>query len=118
MPDEVRPPARPFLRRRACDGGALLAETGDIDRFTFTRNPMYVGLTLGYPGEAGLLVLVWPVLVLVCVNCFVIPVEEASLQVFGGYTAYRARVRRWLSRRSGPRPVHSGASGSRHRSPG
>jgi protein-S-isoprenylcysteine O-methyltransferase Ste14 len=68
--------------------------------YRFTRNPMYVGLTLGYIGEAGLLVLVWPILVLalvlVYVNWFVIPVEEAGLQAFDGYAAYRARVRRWL----------------------
>ena len=69
--------------------------------YRFTRNPMYVGLTLAYIGEAGLLVQLWPlpllVLTLAYVNWFVIPVEEASLAEFGDeYARYRARVRRWL----------------------
>ena len=69
--------------------------------YRFTRNPMYVGLTLAYIGEAGPLVQLWPlpllVLTLVYVNWFVIPVEEASLAEFGDeYARYRARVRRWL----------------------
>ena len=67
-----------------------------------TRNPMYVGLSLAYLGEAGLLRQAWPPLVLpltlAYLNWIVIPVEEARLhEVFGAaYDAYRARVRRWL----------------------
>jgi protein-S-isoprenylcysteine O-methyltransferase Ste14 len=69
--------------------------------YRFTRNPMYLGLTIAYLGEAGLLVQVWPlpllVLAVVYVRWFVIPVEEASLGAFGdAYSRYRSRVRRWL----------------------
>ena len=70
--------------------------------YAFSRNPMYVGLTLAYLGEAGLLRQWWPVillpLTLAYVKGVVIPLEEAQLkQVFQGeYEAYRARVRRWV----------------------
>jgi protein-S-isoprenylcysteine O-methyltransferase Ste14 len=63
---------------------------------------MYVGLTLAYLGEAGLLRQAWPIatlpLVLSYVNWIVIPVEEAKLtQVFGNqYLQYKAIIRRWL----------------------
>jgi protein-S-isoprenylcysteine O-methyltransferase Ste14 len=67
-----------------------------------SRNPMYVGLTLAYLGEAGILGHVWPVLVLPLVlaylNWTVVPVEEARLREgFGAeYDQYCARVRRWV----------------------
>ncbi len=67
-----------------------------------TRNPMYVGLTLAYFGEAGLLKQVWPILILpltlAYLNWAVIPVEEAKLkEVFGDeYVRYRSRVGRWI----------------------
>ena len=70
--------------------------------YRFTRNPMYVGLTLAYLGEAGILRQAWPLaflpLVVAYVNWIVIPVEEAKLdEVFGiEYANYRRRVRRWL----------------------
>ncbi len=70
--------------------------------YRFSRNPMYVSLTLAYIGEAGILQQAWPLallpLVLAYLNWVVIPVEEARLtEVFGdGYRAYRARVRRWV----------------------
>lgn len=70
--------------------------------YRFTRNPMYVGLSLGYLGEAGLLKQVWPIplllLVLAYVNGLVIPIEEARLlEVFGdAYARYCGQVRRWL----------------------
>jgi protein-S-isoprenylcysteine O-methyltransferase Ste14 len=70
--------------------------------YRFTRNPMYVALSLAYLGEAGLLKQVWPLvflpLVLAYLNWVVIPVEEARLrEVFGErYDRYRASVRRWL----------------------
>jgi len=60
--------------------------------YRFTRNPMYVGLTLE----------IWPAIVLplllAYVNFVVIPVEEQSLRgVFGdAYQEYGARVGRWL----------------------
>ena len=79
------------------EASRMLITTGP---YRFTRNPMYLGLTLCYLGEAGLLLLVWPLplllFVLGYVHFFVIPVEEASLRAFEGYDAYRARVRRWL----------------------
>jgi len=70
--------------------------------YRFTRNPMYVGLTVAYLGEAGILHHVWPVVLLPCVlayvNWIVIPLEESRLgEVFGaGYAQYQARVRRWI----------------------
>lgn len=70
--------------------------------YRFSRNPMYVALTLAYLGEAGILGQVWPlpllVLVLVYLNWTLVPFEEVQLlETFGAaYAAYRARVRRWL----------------------
>ena len=70
--------------------------------YRVSRNPMYLGLTLAYLGEAGLLGQVWPVfvlpLVLVYTNRTVIPLEENVLKkVFGGeYESYRKKVNRWL----------------------
>jgi protein-S-isoprenylcysteine O-methyltransferase Ste14 len=70
--------------------------------YRFTRNPMYVGLTLVYLGVAGTRAAIWPVIVLpvmlAYVNFIVIPVEERHLQnAFGdAYADYGARVRRWL----------------------
>jgi len=70
--------------------------------YRFTRNPMYVGLGLAYLGEALILRQIWPVLLLplvvVYVNCVVIPVEENKLtEVFGNdYKRYQATTRRWL----------------------
>jgi len=63
---------------------------------------MYVGLTLAYLGEAGMLTQIWPLLflplVLVYLNAVVIPLEERKLaEVFGpSYDDYRHRVRRWI----------------------
>jgi protein-S-isoprenylcysteine O-methyltransferase Ste14 len=70
--------------------------------YRFTRNPMYVGLTLTYLGVAGTRSEIWPVillpLMLAYINFLVIPVEEENLRgVFGdAYQAYGTRVRRWL----------------------
>jgi protein-S-isoprenylcysteine O-methyltransferase Ste14 len=70
--------------------------------YRFTRNPMYVGLSLAYLGEAALLRQIWPVLLLpvtlAYLNLTVIAVEEAKLQeVFHDqYERYRLRVRRWV----------------------
>ena len=80
--------------------------------YRFTRNPMYVGLTLAYLGEAGLLRQIWPVvllpLVLVYLNWIVIPVEEARL-----HEAFAAAYRPVPGDRpalalSGARPVELG----------
>jgi protein-S-isoprenylcysteine O-methyltransferase Ste14 len=70
--------------------------------YSFTRNPMYVGLTLAYIGEAGILGQLWPLallpLVVLYLDSTVIPVEERRLmEVFGqAYERYRAKVRRWI----------------------
>ncbi len=70
--------------------------------YRFTRNPMYVGLTVAYLGEAGLLRQVWPVILLpltvAYVNWVVIPLEEGKLnEAFGElYSEYQTQVRRWL----------------------
>jgi len=70
--------------------------------YRLTRNPMYLGLTIAYLGEAGILRQLRPVLllplVLAYLNWILIPVEEAKLrQVFGmRYEEYRKRVGRWV----------------------
>ena len=70
--------------------------------YRFTRNPMYVGLTLEYLGVAGARLDIWPAillpLLLAYINFIVIPVEEENLRgVFGdAYQEYGARVGRWL----------------------
>ena len=70
--------------------------------YRVTRNPMYVGLTIAYLGEAAILKQVWPVillpLTLAYLNWVVIPLEESRLkQVFRSeYEQYQMRVRRWI----------------------
>jgi protein-S-isoprenylcysteine O-methyltransferase Ste14 len=70
--------------------------------YRFTRNPMYVGMTVGYVGLAVTLNTVWPLillpLVLYLLIRFVVRREEAHLtEKFGeAYEAYRRRVRRWV----------------------
>ena len=63
---------------------------------------MYVGLTLTYLGEMGILVEIAPLIPLLFViaylNWIVIPVEEMKLRaVFGeAYAQYCDRVGRWI----------------------
>ena len=70
--------------------------------FRYTRNPLYVGLTLLYTGVALLIPRTWPLLlllpVLLVMRWGVIAREERYLeQKFGEpYRAYLGRVRRWL----------------------
>lgn len=70
--------------------------------YRFTRNPMYVGLTLVYVGLAIALAELWPLfllpLPLLFLQTIVIPFEERRMrEIFGEtYDTYRARVRRWL----------------------
>jgi protein-S-isoprenylcysteine O-methyltransferase Ste14 len=77
----------------------VLVSTGP---FRWSRNPMYVGLTILYLGVCALSRSPWclallpvPLLIL---QRIVIPMEEQSmLAVFGtDYDAYSRRVRRWL----------------------
>jgi protein-S-isoprenylcysteine O-methyltransferase Ste14 len=70
--------------------------------YSFTRNPVYLSLTLAYLGEAGILTQLWPVfafpLMFVYLNLFLIPLEENLLKkIFDGdYESYCTRVRRWI----------------------
>jgi len=70
--------------------------------YRFTRNPMYVSLVLAYLGGVGLVVSLWPLILLivplVIVNRIVIPFEESRLRkAFGSeYETYCAKVRRWI----------------------
>ncbi|HET9765032.1 MAG TPA: isoprenylcysteine carboxylmethyltransferase family protein [Casimicrobiaceae bacterium] len=70
--------------------------------YRFTRNPMYVGLTLVLLGWAAFLVSAWallgPVGFVLYIGRFQIEPEERALSAkFGAaYKEYTARVRRWL----------------------
>ena len=70
--------------------------------YQVTRNPMYVGLSMAYVGEAAILHQIAPVVLLpltiIYLNRVVIPVEEERLHsVFGAeYEQYQNHVRRWL----------------------
>jgi protein-S-isoprenylcysteine O-methyltransferase Ste14 len=68
----------------------------------WSRNPMYLGLTIIYEGVALALGKAWPLVLVVlpwaAMNWVVIPFEEARLrEAFGlAYVDYCSRVRRWL----------------------
>ena len=70
--------------------------------YRFTRNPMYLGITLAYAGLALLIDTAWPLLLLPAVLALLMVVvvrrEERYLErAFGdAYRAYRDRVRRWI----------------------
>ena len=70
--------------------------------YRFTRNPMYVGISLVYTGLALLFHSAWALLLVVLVvgllDVAVIRREERFLEArFGAaYTDYKRRVRRWL----------------------
>ncbi|HQZ41047.1 MAG TPA: isoprenylcysteine carboxylmethyltransferase family protein [Vicinamibacterales bacterium] len=70
--------------------------------YRWTRNPMYVGLTLVYLGIAAVTTSGWMLVLLplplLVLQTRVIPMEERQLEAaFGGaYRDYQARVRRWL----------------------
>jgi protein-S-isoprenylcysteine O-methyltransferase Ste14 len=70
--------------------------------FRFSRNPMYVGMTLSCIGGALLIDSWWPILMagfaLALVRIVVVAPEEEYLsrEFSTEYGAYRARVRRWL----------------------
>ena len=73
-----------------------------VPPFTFTRNPMYLGLTLAYVGGSCATNWAWPLVFLPAVigvtAGFIIAREERYLRAAFGteYDAYCARVRRWL----------------------
>src|ERR1700730_1472239 len=70
--------------------------------YRYTRNPMYIGLTLALVGWAVHVavpfVLVGPVLFILYITRFqIIPEERVLTSKFGGeYRKYQERVRRWL----------------------
>ncbi len=70
--------------------------------YTFTRNPMYLGITLVLFGFAvffgSIVMLLAPIAFVVIIDRMVIPLEEQNMErLFGpSYTDYRTRVRRWL----------------------
>lgn len=70
--------------------------------FRFTRNPMYLGLSIAYLGGALIANVAWPLAVfplpLWVMNAHVIPHEEETLsRIFGDdYRAYQQQVRRWI----------------------
>lgn len=70
--------------------------------YTFTRNPMYLGLLIAYLGGALATNWAWPLvflpLVMAVMNGFVIAREERYLRgAFGAdYDNYCRRVRRWI----------------------
>jgi protein-S-isoprenylcysteine O-methyltransferase Ste14 len=74
--------------------------------YRFVRNPMYVGAALAMTGAAiyyqSVALIVYVVVFLIVTHLFVVAYEEPTLsRTFGkDYEAYRARVGRWLPRRS------------------
>ena len=92
-----------FVRLRTTPGHwaptTALAGNGP---YRYSRNPMYVGMTLATGGVALYANALWPLLtlvpVLVIIRTQVIAREEAYLEAkFGpAYTAFKRRVRRWL----------------------
>lgn len=70
--------------------------------YRLSRNPMYVGLSVAYLGEAAILHQIVPVfllpLTMAYLNRIVVPIEEERLRaVFGTeYDRYQTGVRRWL----------------------
>jgi protein-S-isoprenylcysteine O-methyltransferase Ste14 len=70
--------------------------------YRWTRNPMYVGLTLIYVGicaiTTALLALLLLPIPLLIIDRLVIPMEERHMEAAFGteYINYKTRVRRWL----------------------
>jgi protein-S-isoprenylcysteine O-methyltransferase Ste14 len=70
--------------------------------YRFTRNPMYLGLTLLFTGLAIIFRLPWalvlvPVVVWLITQWVIVPEERYLEGKFGSqYAEYKSRVRRWL----------------------
>ena len=71
--------------------------------FSYTRNPMYLGITIGLAGAAIMTnclvhLLVFPALNLLIMDTYYIPKEEMELKKKFGkeYAEYQSRVRRWI----------------------
>ena len=75
---------------------------GTAGPYRYSRNPLYIALTLAYLGAAVVVNTVWPVILLpgllLVMQWGVISREERYLERrFGDeYRRYRTRVRRWL----------------------
>ena len=73
-----------------------------IGPFGFSRNPMYLGMIFVLLGVAALygtaLGFIFPAVYFAVANGWYIPFEEGRMQAAFGdeFTAYKARVRRWL----------------------
>ncbi|MBU1173919.1 MAG: isoprenylcysteine carboxylmethyltransferase family protein [Alphaproteobacteria bacterium] len=91
-----------LVRRMALMPGAVITSLVADGPFAFSRNPMYLGLSLLHAGLClvlGLpLTFVLLVIPLLIMQLVVIPFEENSMAAtFGAdYADYRRRVRRWL----------------------
>jgi protein-S-isoprenylcysteine O-methyltransferase Ste14 len=74
--------------------------------YRYVRNPMYIGAALALCGAAlfyrSILLFGYAGVFLLAMHVFVVTYEEPTLvRLFGTeYEAYRARVGRWLTRRS------------------
>lgn len=70
--------------------------------FSFTRNPLYLGLTILYTGLVTIFRLPWgwlllPLVILLVTQWVIIPEEKYLEEKFGRqYLDYKQRVRRWL----------------------
>jgi protein-S-isoprenylcysteine O-methyltransferase Ste14 len=70
--------------------------------YTFTRNPMYLGVVTALTGIAvyigNLLAFVSPIIFFMATNFFYVPREEKLLESLFGkkYLAYKKKVRRWI----------------------
>lgn len=70
--------------------------------YKFTRNPMYLGVSIALLGAAiyfgNLLSFLSPIIFFIIVNYYFVPFEEKLLEnLFGKkYLDYKKRVRRWL----------------------
>lgn len=82
--------------------GEASTKLGRTGPYRLMRNPMYVGLSVAYIGEAAILHEIAPVvllpLIIAYLNRVVIPIEEEKLhEVFGAqYEQYQEDVHRWF----------------------
>jgi protein-S-isoprenylcysteine O-methyltransferase Ste14 len=90
--------ARETTRNPYGEPTALVAQAP----YTWTRNPMYLGLATALMGLAiffsSIAMLLAPVVFLAVIDRMVIPREEETLgRLFGNdYADYKNRVRRWI----------------------
>lgn len=70
--------------------------------FKFTRNPMYLGMTLVLLGMsicfASLSTFIFPILYIIIIKIYYIPFEEKTMEKEFGkkYLDYKKKVRRWI----------------------